>query len=114
MNFTIREAHPRIMVRPDDLPALRRRAATTHAEQMQSLLKLAAAGAEVGADAEAGAGNDYAEAIWRLAFLHLLTADKSHAGIAIDALRKLLSLEVSGAYFIGARRLKALAVSYDW
>ena len=32
----------------------------------------------------------------------------------IDALHKLLDLPVSGEYFVGARRLKALAVCYDW
>ena len=42
VKFRIRDGHPRVLVRPDDLPALRRRAATTHAAQMQSLLRAGA------------------------------------------------------------------------
>ncbi|MGB7159727.1 MAG: heparinase II/III family protein, partial [Tepidisphaeraceae bacterium] len=61
-----------------------------------------------------GAGRDYTDSIWRLAFLHLLSGEAAHAQAAIDPLRKLLDLDVSGAYFVGARRLKALAASYDW
>ncbi len=106
--FKVRDGHPRVLIRPDDLPALRRRAATTHSKQMQSLLALADTGAEPGPN------GDYADSIWRLAFLHLLTGDAAHARPAIDALRKLMELPVSGEYFHGARRLKALAVSYDW
>jgi hypothetical protein len=108
MAFAIRDGHPRVLVRPDDLPVLRRRAATTHAGQVRTLRALAEAGAEP------GSGRDYADSIWRLAFLHLITGDAADARPAIDAVRKLLDLDVSGAYFVGARRLKALAASYDW
>ena len=41
MNLRIRDAHPRVLIRPDDLPALRRRAATTHSKEFQSLQALA-------------------------------------------------------------------------
>lgn len=108
MTVKIRDAHPRVMLRPDDLPALRRRAASTHAAERESLLKLAQSGAVP------GAGGDYADSVWRLAFLHLLTGDAAHAKPAIDALEKLIALPVSGEYWVGARRLKALAASYDW
>jgi hypothetical protein len=107
-NWRIREGHPRVLVRPDDLSALRRRAATTHAAQYLSLTDLADNGAEP------GAGDDYHDSIWRLAFLHLLSGDPAHADRAIDGLVKLLALPVSGEYFTGARRLKTLAASYDW
>ena len=75
---------------------------------MQSLLALAQAGPEPGAQ------SDYYDFIWRTSFLHLLTGEKAHARAAIDALRKLLELPVSGEYWVGARRLKALAGGYDW
>jgi hypothetical protein len=104
----LRDGHPRVLVRPDDLSALRRRAATTHAAEMQSLLALAASGAEP------GPGGDYHESIWRLAFLYLLTGDAAHARLVVAAVNKLLDLPVSGEYFTGARRLKALAATYDW
>ena len=107
MTLKIRSGHPRVLVRPEDLPQLRQRATSTHAEQMQSLRALCSAGAEP------GSGGDYSDSIWRLAFLHLLSGESSHASVAIDALHKLLALDVSGEYFVGARRLKALAASYD-
>src|SRR5256885_12155344 len=100
VTFKIRDGHPRMLVRPEDLPGLRDRASTTHAEQMQSLRALASAGAEP------GSGGDYSDSIWRLAFLHLISGDRSHANVAIEALHKLLELDVSGEYFVGARRLK--------
>ena len=108
MTFRIRDGHPRVLVRPDDLTALRRRATTTHAAQMRSLIALAEAGAEP------GVCGDYGDAIFRLAFLHLLSDEPAHARVAIDGVRKLLELDVSGDYWVGARRLKALAASYDW
>src|SRR5436309_1742629 len=43
VTFTIRTGHPRMLVRPEDLPGLRDRAVTTHAQQMQSLNALASA-----------------------------------------------------------------------
>ena len=112
MTTKVRDGHPRVLIRPDDLPALRRRADTTHAAQYRSLLDLADAANAKGA--EPGPGEDYHDAIWRLAFLHLLTGDAAHARPAIEALEKLLALPVSGEYFTGARRLKALAMSFDW
>jgi hypothetical protein len=108
MRFRIRDAHPRVLVRPDDLTALRRRATTTHGDPMRSLLSLADAGAEP------GSGGDYSDSVFRLSFLYLLSGEEQHARVAIDALRKLLALDVSGEYFVGARRLKALACAYDW
>jgi hypothetical protein len=102
------QGHPRVLVRPEDLPRLRRKAETTHAAEMRSLRALAEAGAAP------GGGEDYADSIRRLAFLYLLSSDRSHAEAAIAGIEKLLPLEVSGAYFIGARRLKALAWAYDW
>src|SRR5947207_975455 len=48
VTFKIRDGHPRMLVRPEELPGLRDRAANTHAEQMQSLRALASAGAEPG------------------------------------------------------------------
>jgi hypothetical protein len=108
VKFRIRDRHPRVLVRPDDLPALRRRAATTHAREYQRLLDLADAGPVP------GNGDDYHDSTWRLAFLHLLSGEQRHARLATDGLLKLLELPVSGEYFTGARRLKALAASYDW
>jgi hypothetical protein len=108
VNFVIRDGHPRVLVRPDDLPTLRRRARSTHANEFNSLLALAAAGEQP------FPGGDFADSIWRLAFLYLISNDPSHAQACIRSLRRLLALPVSGEYFVGARRLKALAVSYDW
>ncbi|MEA2711716.1 MAG: heparin/heparan-sulfate lyase [Phycisphaerales bacterium] len=108
MKFRIRDAHPRVLLRPDDLTALRRRATTTHGDQMRALRALAGAGAEP------GSGGDYSDSVFRLSFLHLLSDEAAHAQVAIEGLRKLLDLDVSGEYFVGARRLKALAASYDW
>ena len=107
-SFRIRDAHPRVLLRPDDLTALRRRATTTHGDQVRSLRSLADAGAEP------GSGGDYSDSVFRLSFLYLLSGEAAHARVAIDALRRLLALDVSGEYFVGARRLKALACAYDW
>jgi hypothetical protein len=118
--FRIRDGHPRVLITPDDLPILRRRAATTHAAQMQSLLALADAAARAATETTPSvrpvpaSGGDYADPVWRLAFLHLLTSNPAHANAAISLLRKLLDLPVSGEYFVGARRLKAFAACYDW
>jgi hypothetical protein len=108
MTLKVRDAHPRVLLRPDDLPALRRRAATTHAAQMRSLQALADAGPDP------GRAGDYSDWLWRVGFLHLLTGDSAHAGAVVDGLYRLLDLEVSGEYWTGARRLKALAGCYDW
>jgi heparin/heparan-sulfate lyase len=108
VKLRIRDGHPRVLVRPDDLSALRRRAATTHAREYRRLLDIADCGATP------GAGDDHHDCIWRLAFLHQLSGEARHARLATDGLLKLLELPVSGEYFVGARRLKALAVSYDW
>jgi heparin/heparan-sulfate lyase len=108
VNFRIRDAHPRVLLRPDDLTALRRRATTTHAQQMRSLRAQADRGAEP------GSGGDYSDSVFRLSFLHLLSGEEGDAKVAIAGLRELLALDVNGEYFIGARRLKALATAYDW
>ena len=109
MTWKIRDGHPRVLVRPDDVPALRCRAASTHKEQYQSLLDLAAAGPVPGSH-----GGDYSEPLWRLSFLHLLSQDPAHAQAAIEALRRVLQLDVCGEYFTAARRIKALAAAYDY
>src|SRR3954465_12249066 len=83
-NSTIRDGHPRVLLRPDDLPALRRRALTTHAPQMRSLITLAGVGGDPGSDP------DHSDTVYRLAFLHLLTNESAHARPAIDALHQLL------------------------
>ncbi len=98
--------HPRVLVTPPLLNELRQRAHSTHRRELDSLSTLAATGV--------GDKEDPSPEAWRLAFLYLLTQDDSHASAAMDALIRVLALPVSGAYFVGARRLKALACAYDW
>ncbi|MEX0777853.1 MAG: heparinase II/III family protein [Phycisphaeraceae bacterium] len=104
----VRPGHPRVLVRPEDLEPLRQRAATTHATEMRALL------AVPDTQTEGKPGDDQAALIWRLAFRYLITQETDHARAVIVPLRRLLELEVSGEYFVGARRLKALAACYDW
>jgi hypothetical protein len=107
-SFTIATGHPRVLVRSEDLPILSQRAATTHAREMQALRTLAAAPLDPTACA------DHSDVLWRLSFLCLVSNESAHGAKAIEALHKVLALHVSGEYFTGARRLKALAAAYDW
>jgi len=109
MKYTLASGHPRTLVNPAMLEGLRRRAASTHRAEMDGLLDLAQNKGNL-----PGPEGDYSDAAWRLAFLYLLSNETSHAASCVFALEKMLELPVSGAYFVGARRLKALACAYDW
>jgi predicted amidohydrolase len=107
--FKVAEGHPRVLVRPEDLPVLRERSRTTHRAEMESLLAFAA-----GPGSEPGPNGDFTHSAPQLAFLYMLTGDKAHAAAAIRAVEGVLAAPVEGFYFTGQRRLRALACVYDW
>lgn len=106
--YQLAEGHPRVLLRAEDLPALRRKAETTHRKEYESLLELHEKHAAAPIEGDGG------EVAFRLAFLALISGDKSHLLTVERYLEHVLTLPVSGEYWVGARRLKALACSYDW
>src|ERR1051325_1045530 len=104
MPFQLSDQHPRVMVRPEDLPRLKKLAQTTHKTEFEALLKLAEAGGK-----DADPKSDNAHTAWRLAFLYLLTGDKKHAQAAVTGVETFLNNNVSGGYFEAQRRIRALA-----
>ncbi|HYF50749.1 MAG TPA: heparinase II/III family protein [Planctomycetota bacterium] len=108
MTLKIADVHPRVMVRPEDLPRLRRIAQTTHKAEYEALLKLAAEGGN-----DADPKSDGAHTAWRLAFLYLLSGERKHAEAAVKSLR-FLGRDISGGYFEAQRRIRACAFVYDW
>ncbi|HEY3322900.1 MAG TPA: heparinase II/III family protein [Planctomycetota bacterium] len=133
MNPPLRSGHPRVLVSPEDLPLLRERARTTHKAEMESLLALAescpgtpdfdrailgphtleGARSKSLADNTLTAG-DPAQIAFRLAFLYLLTGEKTHAAACERAIDAVMQQPVDGRYSIGSVRLRALACAYDW
>ncbi|MBA3710238.1 MAG: heparinase II/III family protein [Planctomycetes bacterium] len=109
MTIAIPADHPRVMVRPADLPRLRMMAQNTHRAEMGALLSLASSGGK-----DADPASDGAHTAWRLAFLYLLTEDKAHAEACAVAIENVLNREVSGGYFEAQRRIRALGCAYDW
>jgi hypothetical protein len=109
MTLTIPANHPRVMVRPEDLPRLRMMAQNTHRAEMGALLSLAASNGK-----DEDAKSDCAHTAWRLAFLYLLTEDKAHAAACANAIETVLDRDVSGGYFEAQRRIRALGCAYDW
>jgi heparin/heparan-sulfate lyase len=108
MSWTLAETHPRVLFNSADLPILRKRAATTHQREMNSLLHTAA---EISELPDAGQCNALA---FRLAFLYQLSGDGKHAALAARCLEKSLELGVDANYGGGSSRLKTLACCYDW
>jgi hypothetical protein len=109
MSLNVAAGHPRVMVRPDDLPLLRKRAQTTHKKEYDALMALAATGGKDSAE-----GSDHAQTAWRLSFLYLLSGDQAHAAAAQCALEQVLNRDVSGGYFEAQRRMRSLSCGYDW
>ncbi|MCW8129722.1 MAG: heparinase II/III family protein [Planctomycetota bacterium] len=104
----VSETHPRVFLNASDLPLHRLRAETTHRAEFEALAK--AAREPFPSDPkEDGAGQ-----MTRLAFLYLLTEDRTHAEGAIQLAERLTGLPISGDYFAAPRRIRALACVYDW
>lgn len=125
--LTIRPGHPRVLVGPDELKLIRRRAQTTHQAEFNSLLQLAEKTAAAPATAPATApasgpttrragrqGGPSADLVWRLAFLYLLTGDKAHGKLATTTLVNSLKVPVNGRYGYAGPYMKALGCAYDW
>ena len=123
--LNIRQGHPRVLVGPEELKLIRRRARTTHQAEFNSLLQLAertAAAATAPASApatapttrRAGRGGVPADLVWRLAFLYLLTGDKAHGKLATTALVNSLKVTVNGRYGYAGPYMKAMGCAYDW
>jgi len=108
-NFQVAANHPRLYVRPEDLPALRQRAQTTHKAEFDRLLDLA----EHQAD-DPGPQKDFTITARRLAFVYMITGQQNHADACVRAVEKVLQTTVEGFYFTATRRLRALASVYDW
>jgi len=108
MQLEFTDVHPRVMVRPADLPRLRKLAKTTHKAEYDALLALAEQGGN-----DPDPNSDGAATAWRLAFLYLLSGDRKHAASALHSLR-FLGKDINGGYFDAQRRIRALAFVYDW
>jgi hypothetical protein len=61
-----------------------------------------------------GGGFDNSDGIIKLALLHLLTGERAHAQACSAAVEKLLQIPVNGSYFGAQRRVRALAIAYDY
>ena len=107
--FKVAHGHPRLLLRPDDIPVLRRRAQTTHQAEFARLLNFAATQSD-----DPGPSKDFTSTAAKLAFIYLLSGDRSHADACIRAVEHVLDQTIEGSYFTGQRRLRALAYVYDW
>src|SRR4051812_17183468 len=108
MPWSLPDSHPRVLFRPEVLPLLRKRAATTHQREMNALLHSAAELSKLPEPAEC---NNLA---LRLAFLYQLSGEGKHAALAARCLEESLHLGVDPNYGAGSFRLKTLACCYDW
>jgi len=109
MTIAIPSDHPRVMVRPSDLPRLRVLANSTHRAEMDALLLLATSNGK-----DPDPQSDCSHTAWRLAFLYLLTQNKAHATACENAIETVLNRDATGGYFEAQYRLRALGCAYDW
>ncbi|MBN1674907.1 MAG: heparinase II/III family protein [Kiritimatiellae bacterium] len=108
-SFAVEPGHPRIYFTARDLPGLRRRIQTTHAEQWRSMKGWAEA--HMGSEPHENALQYHSVAH---AFAYALSGEKRYADEAIPLAKRLAALEVTSGDLENARRCRALAYVYDW
>ncbi|MCL2648804.1 MAG: heparinase II/III-family protein, partial [Phycisphaerales bacterium] len=120
-DYVLTPGHPRLYLKPADLPELRLRAQTTQISEFDSLLAFyhsrpwtPPATTAPATGPERRRGGDNSETIIRLSLLYLLTADKDHAKAATNEVERLLQIPVNGTYFGAQRRVRALSIAYDY
>lgn len=118
--YTVHAGRPRLYFTAADLPAIRARAATTHALQWQTLWDWAQADAALYLTYSGRDTTRTHRYIERNAFMYLMLADTDpiaaelHAGIARSWLLELASHDFAGSPNTAFEFLWAMAIGYDW